>query len=187
MGSIGKTTTEAGDDRSLVDMYININPNFKEEASHLDPEGYNNNCVMCALAFEANMRGDDVEAKPFRFGYAGEMDKARRIDKAFVGNEDVWNVGRNKRELVVREIELTLKEDWGEGSRGIIQIQSGNTKHAMNVVNLDGKVIVVDAQAGKQGSINTMLKNLPTKNVHLFRTDDKQIKEEYKDWAYRRR
>ena len=56
-------------EQKLFEKYKNINPNFKKDASHLDPEGYNNNCVMCALAFEANMRGEDVEAKPFKFGY----------------------------------------------------------------------------------------------------------------------
>lgn len=186
MGSIGRNTESSGESRTLEDMYIHINPNFKADTSHLDPEGYNNNCVKCVLAFEANMRGADVEAKPFVFASGEELDKARQIDNAF-NNTDVWNVGRNKRDLVVQEIELTLKEDWGEGSRGIIQIQSANTKHAMNVINDNGIIKVIDAQAGKQGTITQMLKGLPTRDVTLFRTDNLQIKEEYKDWAYKKR
>lgn len=179
MGSVGSVQT-------LESKYKNINPGFKKNASNLDSAGFNNNCAQCALAFEANMRGDDVEAKPFKFGYLGERDKAVRIDKAF-NNADTWNVGRNKRELVVNEIELTLREDWGKGSRGIIQVQSGNIKHVMNVINQNGEVTVIDAQAGKHGTVAEMLKGLPTKNVNLFRTDNLQIKDEYKDWAYRRR
>lgn len=182
---INANKSEANE-KGLEEKYKNINPNFKSNATHLDSEGYNNNCVKCALAFEANMRGNDVEAKPFKFADGDELTKARRIDKAF-DNVDTWNVGRDKRELVVREIELTLGEDWGKGSRGIIQVQSGHTKHAMNVINDNGKVIVIDAQQGKQGSVAQMLKGLPTKNVNLFRTDNLQIKEEYKDWAYKRR
>lgn len=174
------------DSKNLEEKYKHINPGFKANASHLDPAGYNNNCVKCALAFEANMRGNDVEAKPFVFADSGELDKVRQASKAFK-DADVWNVGRNKREMVVREIELTLNEDWGKGSRGIIQIRSAQTKHTMNVINQEGKVIVIDAQAGKQGSVSQMLKGLPTKDVHLFRTDNLSINEEYKDWAYRRR
>ena len=59
--------------------------------------------------------------------------------------------------------------------------------HTMNVINRNGKVLVIDAQSGKQGSVSNMLKGLPTKSVHMFRTDNRSINAEYSRWAYRDR
>lgn len=175
-----------GDEKNLVEKYSHINPNYKKGVSNLDSAGYNNNCVKCALAFEANMRGDDVEANAFKFGELGEKDMSRSPEKAF-GLKDVWDVGRPNREAVVKEVEAMMQDDWGKGSRAIIQIDSGKTKHTMNVLNMNGKTVIVDSQEGKHGSVSQMLKGLPTKNVKLFRTDDRDISKDYSDWAYKRR
>lgn len=181
---IGESSKQASD-KTLEDRYKNINPNYKQGASNLDKAGYNNNCVKCALAFEANMRGDDVQANPFEFGKLGEKDMSKAPEKAF-GQKDVWDVGSNNRDRVISDIEANM-QDYGKTGRAIIQIDSGQTKHIMNVINQNGKVQIVDAQAGKHGSVADMLKGLPTKNVKMFRTDDKNISKEYSDWAYKRR
>lgn len=173
---------------NLESKYKNINPNFKQGASNLDKDGYNNNCVKCALAFEANMRGADTQANPFKFGYSDELDRSKNVNNAFgVSRGDVFEVGNSRRDAVVREIELSMKEDFGRGSRAIIQIQSGSTRHTMNVINDNGKVKAIDAQSGQSGSVSQMLKGLPTKSVAFFRTDDKEIKQDWSDWAYKNR
>ena len=177
-----------GDKKSLEEKIKNINPRFKKDASNLDKEGYNNNCVKCALAFEANMRGQDTEANPFKFGQAEDIDKSKNVNKAFnVDRGDVWEVGRPKRDQVVREVELMMTEDFGDNSRAIIQIESAGVRHTMNVINQNGKVLVIDAQNGTLGTVAEMLKGLPTKNVNLFRTDDKDIDKQYSEWAYKKR
>lgn len=184
---INANKTEATE-KNLEEKYKYINPHHKKDTSSLDKDGYNNNCVMCALAFEANMRGENVEANPFKFGYSDALEKSRHPEKAFgYKTGDVWDVGRDKREQVVREIELTLTEDWGKGSRGILQNETAHQMHAMNVINLNGKVIIVDAENGRHGTVAQMLKYLPTKHVKLFRTDDKDIDKQFSEWAYKRR
>ena len=175
-----------GDSKNLEERYKNINPNFKKGASNLDSAGYNNNCVKCAIAFEANMRGDDVEANAFKFGELDEKDKSRSPEKAF-DSKDIWDVGRPNRDEVVKEVEAMMQDDWGKGSRAIIQIDSGKIKHTMNVLNMNGKIVIVDSQEGKHGTVAQMLKGLPTKSVKLFRTDDKSINKEYSEWAYKKR
>lgn len=175
------------DKRSLEDKYKHINPNYKENADVLDSEGYNNNCAKCAIAFEANMRGEDVEANPFEFGKQGERDKsAHNLERAF-NQKDSWDIGRPKKEQTAKEIELMMKEDFGEGSRAIIQEFSKGSMHIMNVINDGGNVIIIDAQSGKSGSVSEMLKGINTKNMRLFRTDTQDISPEYSEWAYKNR
>jgi len=184
-----KLNKESGSkSNSLEDKYKNINPNFKKDASSLDKDGWNNNCVKCALAFEANMRGEDVAANPYKFGQLGERDMSKQVYKAFGQKQgDMWNVGRSKKEDTVREIELMMTEDWGKGSRAIIQEDVGGKSHTMNVINDNGKVIIVDAQSGKHGSVKDMLKGVNTKSMIMFRTDDLKMDSTYSEWAYKKR
>jgi hypothetical protein len=174
--------------KNLEEKYKYVNSKFKKDSDIYDKEGFNNNCVKCALAFEANMRGNDTEANPFKFGDSNDIDKSKNINKAFgVDREDVWDVGRAKKELAVREIELMMTEDFGNGSRAIIQIESAGVRHTMNIINQNGKIIVIDAQNGTQGSVKDKLKGLPTNHIQLIRTDDKIINKDYAEWAYKRR
>lgn len=173
------------DSRTLEDKYKHVNPNYKKDASSLDKDGFNNNCVKCAIAFEANMRGNDVEANAFKFGDANDLDKSRSVEKAF-NQKDSWDVGRSKKEQTANEIEMMMKEDFGNGSRAIIQ-ELGSRRHTMNVINDNGKVIMVDAQSGKSGSVSKMLTGINTKQMVLFRTDTQDISPEYAEWAYKKR
>lgn len=182
-GSGGKVFNSEED---LENAYKEINPGFKQGASSLDKDGFNNNCVKCAIAFEANARGANVQANSFKFGDSEDLSKSRAYEKAFDG-ANTWEVGRAKKAQTVREIELTMTEDFGVGSRAIIQEHGAGRRHTMNVVNLNGKVVVVDAQAGKHGSVNTMLTGLDTKNMTLTRTDNLKMNKEYQQWAYRSR
>ncbi len=171
---------------TIESKYKNINPHYKKDVGYLDAGGYNNNCVKCAIAFEANMRGDDVEANAFEFGSPEDINKSKSITKAF-NQDDPWVVGRPKKESTIREIELMMTEDFGEGSRAIIQEGGGGRRHTMNVINDGGNVIVIDAQNGTHGSLNKMLKGIDTKGMILIRTDTQDISPDYQDWAYKRR
>lgn len=183
---IAKNKAE-GISKNLEEKYKNINPGFKKDASNLDKEGFNNNCVKCALAFEANMRGQDTEANPFKFADSEDIDKSKKVNDAFgVKSRDVWEVGRPKKDAAIQEIELMMKEDWGDGSRAIIQEGGGGRRHTMNVINQSGDIMIVDAQSGKHGNVKQMLKGIDTKNLVMFRTDDKQISSEYSKWAYKK-
>ena len=178
MGSIGINA------QVNIDTIIKrINPNFNQNASNLDVAGYNNNCVQCAIAFEANMRGENVEANPFIFADRDTLNKARNVEDAF-NNEDVWNVGRNKKQDAIREIDLMMKEDWGKGSRAILQENSAGRKHTMNIINDNGNIIVIDSQNGTKGTLSTMLKGINTKDMKLFRVDNKPINKDFAKWAY---
>lgn len=174
------------DKRTLEDKYKHINPHYKKDSDMFDKEGFNNNCVKCAIAFEANMRGDDVEANPFKFASSEDIDKSKSIARAFNQN-DPWFVGRPKKDATIREIELMMTEDFGEGSRAIIQEGGGGRRHTMNVINDGGTVIVVDSQNGTHGSLNNMLKGIDTKGMILIRTDTQDISPDYQEWAYKKR
>ena len=44
----------------------NANPNYSNQDA--EAEGWHHNCQSCAVAFEAMMRGDDIEAVPHKDG-----------------------------------------------------------------------------------------------------------------------
>ena len=187
MGTVGTTgVINSGIIDVVPDKYKNINPEFKFGISNLDKSGFNNNCAKCAIAFEANMRGNDVEAKPFKFGYGEEIDRSKNIANAFgLKSSDEWYISGNK-ETAIREI-ISMAEDWGIGSRGIIRVEAKGLRHVMNVVNDNDKIKIVDAQSGTVGSVKTMLKGLPTHSIYIFRTDNKSINNKFAEWAYRSR
>ena len=173
-------------EKQLEDKYKYINPRYDKQAkTNFENDGYNNNCVMCAIAFEANMRGQDVEANPFKFGNLDFLDKSRHPQKAF-NIKDVWDVGRPKREQAIKAIEDNM-DDWGNGSRAIIQETAKGQKHAMNVVNVDGNIFIVNAQNGTHGSVADMLKGINTKGMIMFRTDNQSIADDWAKWAYKNR
>ena len=172
---------------TLEDKYKNINPGYKPNGDIYDKTGRNNNCVECAVAFEANMRGEDVEANAFEFGNPTSLAKSRSIHTAFgISRGDVWDVDRGSTAKTIKEIELTM-EDFGDGSRAIIQCESKGFRHTMNVMNDGGNVVFVDAQRGIHGDGKKVLKDINTQGMGLIRTDDKPINEEYAKWAYKRR
>lgn len=175
------------DDKSLEEKYQHINPNYTKDAKHFDP--YSNNCVKCAIAFEANMRGDDVEALGRNYKDSNENELVRTdksIAKAIGKQNDIWEVGANNRELVVKRINEQM-EDFGPNSRAILSLNHKNGHHVVNVLANNGKPIIVDAQSGKHGDVASMLKYYNTKNANIIRIDDAKISDEIKNWAYKKR
>lgn len=174
--------------KSLADKVKQVNPNFKKGASIYDKEGYNNNCVQSAIAMEAVLRGEDVEANPFEFGNSEHLDKSRKPAEAFGTkmSRDGWEVQGN-RDKVIKDIEYFMKEDFGEGSRAIYQTDSPTSKHTINIINDGGKIIFIDGQEGTIGSGKKVLAGMKTFHGEILRVDDKEIDPEYAEWAYRRR
>lgn len=169
------------------EKYKHINPGYKQDLNKAwDPNKWN--CVRCALAFEANMRGNDVEAYPHKFGELedGEKTHENAIVKALGKKGDEWDVGGTKRELVVKRIS-DMMEDFGPNSRAILFLQHKGGKHVVNVLANNGNPIIVDAQAAKHGSVKDMLKYYVTKQASIIRTDDATIPKEWSDWAYKKR
>lgn len=182
------------EDNFSDEKYMHINPN-KGSKEQYDPYGYN--CVKCALAFEANMRGEDTEANAFEFGNTDDVNKSRHPEKAFNGAE-AWGVsyttgpGKSPREKVVNNIIDTMKEDFGDGSRAIIVTHGKGNQHTFNVINEKGKVIFVDSQSGIHGEgfaggVKVFKGIQNSTMVDIIRTDDVDMNEEYKKWAYKNR
>lgn len=169
------------------EKYKHINPGYKSDSTEkFDPNRWN--CVRCAIAFEANMRGDDVEAYPHKFGELEDGAKTHEnaIAKAFGKHHDEWDVGAPKRKLAVKRIS-DMMEDFGPNSRAILFLAHKDGKHVVNVLANNGNPIIVDAQAGKHGSVKDMLKHYVTKQASIIRVDDSNIPDEWKKWAYKKR
>lgn len=179
---------DTGEVKSLEEKAKGINPNFKKDASIYDKEGYNNNCVQCAIAVEAMLRGEDVEANPFKFGDSDTLHKSKSPAEAFGTkmSRDGWEVSGN-RDKVIEDIEYFMKEDFGEGSRAIYQSSSPTSKHTINIINDGGKIIFIDGQNGIIGSGKKVMAGMKTFHGEILRVDDKEIDPEYANWAYRRR
>lgn len=176
-----------GDSKNLEEKYKNINPNYTENAKAFDP--YNNNCVKCALAFEANMRGDDVEALGRNYKDSKEneiVSTDKSIAKAIGKRDDVWEVGATNRDLVIKRINDQM-EDFGSNSRALLFLNHKQGRHVVNVLANNGKPIIVDAQHGRHGDVASMLKYYNTKNANIVRIDDANISDDLKNWAYKRR
>ena len=182
MGSIGSSG------RTLEDKIKYINPYYKPDASAWDKEGFNNNCVKCAFAFEENMRGGDVQANPYKFGYLQDVNNTNlsEIAKGIGKKGDIWDVGANTRQLAIKRIEDTM-DMFGKNSRAFLFLYHKDGKHLVNVIHNNGKLNIVDSQSGKYGDLKTMLKYYTTNRAELVRVDDATIPQEWKDWAYKRR
>lgn len=175
------------DDKSLEEKYQHINPNYTENAKAFDP--YSNNCVKCALAFEANMRGDNVEALGRNYKDSKEnefVNTDKSIAKAIGKRDDVWEVGATNRDLVVKRINDQM-EDFGSNSRALLFLNHKQGRHVVNVLSNNGKPIIVDAQHGRHGDVASMLKYYNTKNASIVRIDDANISNDLKNWAYKKR
>lgn len=193
-GKKKKKDTEEVDDK----LVKSINPNFKEDTHFYDSAGFNNNCAKCALAFEMAMRGEDVEANEFKFGYLGEADKSKHVYKAFGLSQGAgWSVREKKKAMSLLRFNQIMEDQFEDGDRGIIKAYSfdksnGVTiQHVMNVVKQNGHNIIVDAQAGKQEDITNVKTSKRLAQfggvIDIYKVSDKPIDKEYAEWAYKKR
>lgn len=187
----GKKKKEAVDE----DVIKQINPSYKAGERTWDKDGWNNNCAMCAVAFEMAMRGEDVQANPYQFGYPEFRNKSKNIEKAFgCTYKDGLQITERKKEMFVHRIHQEF-DDWQDGDRGIIKMSGDKTnptsRHVINVVKQNGHTILVDSQDGTQEDI-TSAKNIKmfkgfANTVDVYKVSDKNVDKEYAEWAYKKR
>lgn len=161
-------------DDLLRKAYENVNPNY-DPNSRRPYDEYQWNCNKCVVAFEANMRGGDVEALPYEFGKDYEL--SNNPEKAFgLKSSDGWQVGFHNKKKTIEQIDQTM-EDYGIGSRAIITFKFKGEKagHTLNVVQTREGTKYIDSQIGKELKPNAALNKADINTVTLYRVDDKSI------------
>ena len=142
-------------------------------------EGYNINCQRCIVAFEARMRGYNVEALS-----STPDDKFSRNNK--------WANFFGKKSSEVLYIKSTSSEDtkskilnkmgeWGENSRAVLAVtwKNENYGHVVNVVNSKSGIRAYDAQIGRRISLDQLLKNSSPEKTRILRTDNANLDNKY--------
>lgn len=174
-------------EKALKAAYENVNPNYDPESAKRWDE-YSWNCNKCVVAFEANMRGADVEALPYKFGV--DTDFSDNPEKAFgLKKSDGWEMGGSRiRQRTVQNIELEMN-DYGVGSRAIITYRNAGDRsgHTLNIVQTSKGTVAVDAQKGKQMTVSQALKGSRTNTVTLYRVDNQPINSDIAKRAYKPR
>lgn len=155
-----------------------VNPNYDpSKTKEYDP--YQWNCNKCVVAFEANMRGYNVEALPYIFGT--DNDLSDQWYKTFgLGKGDGWDVGKGKIKDTIDEIAY-LMSDYGNGSRGVLSLRwKSGAGHVLNVIQTEEGTKFIDSQCNQEVDISVYLKqaNLKTGGVGLYRVDDAEFNEE---------
>jgi SPP1 gp7 family putative phage head morphogenesis protein len=126
-----------------------------------------NNCAPCALAFDARRRGIDCEARLSYGTNNGEIEtwwKGIKIRRA----TSYW--GTDAREEI-----RGIANTWGEGARGIVQVdwsKTGGHTFAFEVVN--GRCMFIDPQTGVINADDNFVGAMPG-TICYARTDDKPL------------
>ena len=166
------------------------NPNFKGRAG--DP--YSINCQRCAVAYELQRRGYDVEALG-NFGrqdghssYAGILKNfgLKDGDDVRCGGWEGWE-GWRKATSPTKAVSNVhdAMESWGNGSRGaLVLTRAMGSGHIVNLEFINGKVHLNDGQTGKsfvgKKAVREYLTNQRTdfSNLRIFRTDNATLRTE---------
>ena len=91
--------------------------------------------------------------------------------------------GRNAESNVMNNIDSQMK-NYGEGSRGVVQIfYKGGGGHVFNVERKNGKTQYIEAQTGKVKDFANTLKNVRTDRVALVRTDNLKLSDRAKNFV----
>jgi filamentous hemagglutinin len=103
---------------------------------NVNPTGSTMNCVNCAIATDATLRGHPASALP------GEVTPVSVLEKIF-GSKFVSVAGRDD---IVSVMMLT-----GPGAQGIVYVRAAEAKvgHVFNVVNQKGTIKFLDGQIDK--------------------------------------
>ena len=177
---LGKNTGSLNNenDADIQKAYENVNPNYDpSKTKEYDP--YQWNCNKCVVAFEANMRGYNVEALPYVFGT--DNDLSDQWYKTFgLRKGDGWDVGKGKIKDTAEEI-AWIMSDFGKGSRAVLSLRwKTGTGHVLNVVQTEEGTKFIDAQCKQEVDISVYLKQavLKTGGVNLYRVDDTEFNED---------
>ena len=196
-GAVPETLKEAigtkGQPIPLVDAFYYANPYYSR-----DYAAYSYNCQRCVVAYELRRRGYDVTAAPTYEG--DEMPRIAFIKGGlYSGNwrqafqhSKITKVGVDRRyadaeQKVIDNISSNMN-NWGNGSRGVVQVLwNGGGGHVFNVENDNGRIVYVDAQTHKQVSINDYMSRARTGTVNLIRTDNLRISNRARQFVVPRR
>lgn len=179
-----------GQEKSMGDAMIGSNPNYSG-----DYREYSENCQRVVVAYEARRRGYDVQAQAT---YPGdELNRIAYIDQkngiargkwmgAFQGAKPV-NVSAGSEKGVMDNIDSKMK-NWGEGSRGVVQIfYKGGGGHVFNVERKNGKTHYIEAQTGRVKDFGKTLDHVKTGAVALVRTDNLKLSDRAKNFVTSRK
>ena len=73
---------------------------------------------------------------------------------------------------------------FGNGARAVIQIlYRGGGGHVFNVENQNGRIVYIEAQAGKIKDIGATMAHVKTDTVNLIRTDNLKISDRAKKFV----
>lgn len=186
------TLGQKGAPKSIANSTLDTNPLYNRDYNE-----FTMNCQRCVVAYELNRRGYDVEARPTFQG--DKLPSVAYYDRKNGTLEGRWkgafrdaksvNVGVNgnntkAEKAVISNIENQVR-NWGDGARGVIQIfyRSGGG-HVFNVENQGGRVVYVEAQAGKLKNFATeTIHNVDTGSVSMIRTDNLRISDRAKNFV----
>lgn len=127
------------------------NPNYTQYIKE-----WTHNCQRCVSAFEARMRGYDVEALPRILNGMDEL--------PYMNNKTGWlsvyqnpvvtsihkNTGKACKDAIEKEM-----ADWGDGARAIVRVRwKSGGGHVFNAVQENGQTIFIDAQSNTMNCQN---------------------------------
>lgn len=146
---------------------------------------YSENCQRCAVAFELNRRGYNVEASET---YKDDpYPKNNNWAKAFKDG-NIQAVGATTTQKVSKNLSEKMKA-WGNGSRGIIAVSYGGTNigHAFNVEYSGGGLKYYDAQTGDRYDPKRVFNHVNTKTVRVMRTDNLALSDDVRNMVRKKR
>lgn len=171
----------------VLSVRVEANPNFSR-----DYKEFSHNCQRVVVAYELLRRGYDVEALPT---YKG--DKLNTVpyskDGIFHGrwrgafqNAKTESVGASTGSGVMENITKKMQQ-YGNGARAVVQIfYNRGGGHVFNVENDNGRVVYIEAQAGKlkdRDMQELMTNRVRTGDVNIVRVDNLRISDRARNFV----
>ena len=196
-GSLGDKVPESlkeaigskGTPNSIAESVVKTNPHYN--ASYRE---FSENCQRCVVAYELNRRGYNVTALPtFKGDNLPKIAHYNQRSGTFEGhwkgafrNAKTVNVGAKTEAGAIANIESAMKS-YGSGSRAVVQIfYKGGGGHVFNVENQRGRIVYVEAQAGKMKNIERTMSSVDSRSVNLVRTDNLKLSDRARNFVTRR-
>lgn len=158
------------------------NPDIKA-VDAMDYGDYQANCQRCVVAYELNRRGYNVEAEA-TFGN-DPYPVGNHWTTGFRGGT-LESVGASTNAKVNSNIQSKMS-GWGEGSRGIVQVSSGNSGHVFNVEYKNGKLSYYDAQHNIKYDPKRVFNHVTKQNVKIMRVDNLALGDNVRDMVRKSR
>lgn len=149
-----------------------------DDIKDINPKGYEDNCAICGLAQEAQIRGYDVVA-----GKGDKWTSAELKDMFF--DKDGNRLKSEKDFASEKDIMDYFKNDVQDGWRYLMNFypvkELGEDGHVVNVYKENGKMVIYDGQNGKQYD-HSYLSRVDYENrfkPELYRIDDKAFNSKF--------